>query len=186
MVQFALPLTGVEPKVITPRRRRWWWRAIRVAPMDVAPSASGSRRQRRKCILASTPLTSEELVAKAQDGGLDVAMPASADECQRLGLGEAIQCPFVRCRHHLSTEVSAVGSLRVLFPHWEDDVPDDAPTCSLAEARKGAKTISQVGELMAIEDSRVGQIERDGIQKLAKKLELTVAEVVVALKLLGS
>jgi hypothetical protein len=113
-------------------------------------------------------------------------MPPSSDACERAGLGVDMPCPFVRCRHHLSIEVSRTGGLQEIFPHWRDDVGDDEPTCSLAEARKGAMSSTRVGEMLALGSNRVDQIERIAVEKLAKTLQLDVRDVMVALKTLGS
>jgi hypothetical protein len=98
-------------------------------------------------------------------------MPSSDVECRAADLGYGVPCPFVRCRHHLSIDVTTAGSLRVLFPHWHDSVPDNVPTCSLAEARKGAHSVAEVAAIFGTSQRRILEIERSAWAKIRKAMD---------------
>ena len=98
-------------------------------------------------------------------------MPATDLECSAAGLGTTTPCPFVRCRHHLSIEVTRAGSLRVLFPHWQDAVPARVPTCSLAEARRGPRSVAVVAEKCGMSQRMVMEVENAAWAKIRKAMD---------------
>lgn len=115
--------------------------------------------------------------AKKQLSRLDVAfgkrlsndepgrMPRSRLEC----LGKPEPCPYVRCRHHLATDVNEIGSLKLNFPTWT--ILDLEESCSLNVARRGPQTTERVASLMNLSAERVRQIEREAGRKVARVID---------------
>jgi len=124
-------------------------------------------RRWRRVIPNELPLSPEEV---AQRRKRRRPMPSSDEECQEMGLGEDVPCPYVRCRHHLSIEVTPGGALRVFFPHWLPSVPAAVPTCSLAEARKGRHTADEVAAVFGLRERQVLEVERRAFAKIQKAL----------------
>lgn len=200
MVQYALPLTGVadieiarrpprKPKKACAAEPRHRLVAVLPGQLDIWQAVAANanaraavvpvQRRRRQAAGNGKRLTRAELRVKAE---LDTAapmmrMPRSSAECEAAGLGETVPCPFVRCRYHLSIEVMSMGALRVIYPHWEDGADEGAPTCTLAQARKGEHVASQIGAILGIGIDRVGQIERAALAKLGARFGMTPGEL---------
>jgi hypothetical protein len=154
--------------VIVVRRSRGAVKLRRLSPWRQAEIWEALRKWR-----PSIP-NDRELSVEERNGRNVIAierMPETVDECRAAGLGTAVPCPFVRCRHHLSLEVTQAGSLRVFFPHWEEMVPDSAPTCSLVEAAKGTHTVAAVAAVFGASPRRIAEIEARALAKMRRAMD---------------
>lgn len=152
---------------------RTWQIRLYAEPISSTPS-----RMLRQAIPNGRSLTRSEHAFRDELGAGHLSRRPSTDlECQAIGLGESVPCPFVLCPHHLGINVTPNGSLQVVYPHWEDGAQDDVPTCSLTEARNGAKTAGEVGDVLGIGINRVRQIEIVALAKVARALGVDEGEL---------
>lgn len=143
-----------------------------------APPQPAVTRWMRPAIRASRRLKRTEIAFKAElDREAPERRPATDLECRAIGLGESVPCPFVACAHHLGIDVMRSGSLRVIYPHWEDGADDAEPTCSLAEAAKGEHTAAEMGRLLGVGVNRVLQIEAEAMAKIAARMGMRADEL---------
>lgn len=76
-------------------------------------------------------------------------------------------CPFVACRHNLYLEVNRTGTAKLNFPALEPC--EMGESCSLDVAETGARSLSEVGELLGVSRERVHQVETVALAKLRKR-----------------
>lgn len=96
-------------------------------------------------------------------------LPATRGDCE----SGARPCPFVSCKHHLATEVTFAGALRL---HWDPELEPERPTCSLDAAQVGGMSFEEVGTLMGCSKERVRQIEERILEKLGEWAERVTEE----------
>ncbi len=101
--------------------------------------------------------------------GVDYQRPRTLAECDSVGLGTAIPCPFVSCKHHLALDVGANGNIKLNFPHLE--VWEMPETCALAGAAEGGTTLDGVALRMGITRERVRQLETKALRALRVEAE---------------
>lgn len=94
------------------------------------------------------------------DRPLRVAYPRGVERPMTRGdcAGGSRPCPFVSCRYHLYLDVTAVGALKLNFPHLEVD--ELAETCALDVAERGGVVLDTVAEHLNITRERARQIEQ--------------------------
>lgn len=95
-----------------------------------------------------------------RDEGEPRHLPATRGDCE----GGPRPCAYLSCRHHLATEVTFAGALRL---HWDPELEPDRPTCSLDAAALGGLSGEEVGTLMGCTRERIRQIEEQVFARLA-------------------
>lgn len=75
-------------------------------------------------------------------------------------------CPWVGCRHHAATDVSAAGTLRLR------SVPPSA-TCTLDLAERGGMTLTEIATVFGVSRERIRQIELAAMRRVRRKLGMT-------------
>jgi hypothetical protein len=90
-----------------------------------------------------------------------IKRPAQRSDC----INGPRPCPWVSCEYHLYLDVNhRNGSLTINFPDLE---PWELPaTCALDVALGGARTLSEVGDVIGLSRERVHQIEEEAKAKL--------------------
>lgn len=102
------------------------------------------------------------------------ARPATRGECLEGDLHAVRPCPFVSCKYHLATEVSATsGNIKVNFPGRE--VWQMRETCALDIADRGEALLDDVAAALNISRQRAEQIEAEAIAKLLARPETAAA-----------
>lgn len=89
-------------------------------------------------------------------------MPNTDEECQATGLGWTKPCPHFRCRYHLGIDVK--GEYVTVYRDGVD-LDQHPATCSLAVARHGERTETQIAAITGIS---LRTIERDMASAMAK------------------
>jgi hypothetical protein len=77
-------------------------------------------------------------------------------------------CPWVSCRHHLLTDVSTFGALKLNFP--DRDLDELPATCALDVAERGGLPLEEVGALLNVTRERARQIEVEALRKILAAL----------------
>lgn len=85
-------------------------------------------------------------------------------ECPRLH-GDDGPCPYVGCKHHLWSDVTDDGSLRVYHPYT--DVEDLPETCSLDCGGRGTMALEDIAEVFGVTRERIRQILQTAVEKMA-------------------
>lgn len=131
----------------------------------------GIRRKdaKRRCghdgssITLRAELSQEDLIAGAEllEHGPS-SRPKTLSECP------SGPCPYVGCRHHLYSEISAGGWLKIVWPQRDPlEIPD---TCSLRVAANGEHILEDVAAYMNCTRERVRQIEAVAMRKVGRAL----------------
>lgn len=136
-------------------------------------------------IRARLPLTAEERAFKRESDRIHAAHPRPRvrGDCLPGGLNEHRPCPFVACRHHLATEVTYRGSLRIVHGHLELERMKD--TCSLDVAERngkghlGAASLEQIAQFTNVGFERTRQLERWTKRDLSQREDLVRLRVAV-------
>ena len=89
-------------------------------------------------------------------------MPNTDEECQITGLGWTKPCPHFRCRYHLGADV--MGEFVTVYRDGVS-IEEYPATCSLAVARHGERTETQIAAITGIS---LRTIERDMASAMAK------------------
>jgi hypothetical protein len=76
-------------------------------------------------------------------------------------------CVFASCRHHTAIEVTAAGSLKLVFPDL--DLLELEHSCSLDEAGAGERTLDEVGARTNLTRERVRQVEIGALHQLRRR-----------------
>jgi len=103
--------------------------------------------------------------AYPEQPGVDYLRPRTFEDCESVGLGEQVACPFVSCKHNLYLDANErTGSIKLNFPHLEvDELP---ATCALRVAQEGGRTLDGVAEAMALTRERIRQLESRALAKI--------------------
>lgn len=88
---------------------------------------------------------------------IEAARPRVRSDCE----GDEIDCPWVSCRYHLSTQVGEAGFLKV-----GRDPEGGGDLCALSHAAKGGLERGEIAPLLGLTTARVGQIEEEAVRKL--------------------
>lgn len=134
----------------------------RPGPARVRPRTLSVKRLAKRDLRTEAELYPEQ-------PGVDYLRPRVLAECDSVGLGTAIPCPFVSCKHHLALDVNENGNIKLNFPHldvWEMDA-----TCALTVASEGGTTLDGVAEAMNITRERVRQLEVKALRALRVEAE---------------
>lgn len=78
-------------------------------------------------------------------------------------------CPYVGCRNHLYTDITAGGALKLNFP--DRDVTELAETCSLDVAERGGVFLEDVGRYLNVTMERARQIEMEAADHVRQEIE---------------
>lgn len=117
-------------------------------------------RPKRVENLLKTP--KRELARRAAEYPEAVVRPRTYGECQSVGLGTVIPCPFAGCAHNLYLDVddrfTPSASVRTSFPGRDHDEMET--TCALAAAERGGMSEEEVAAALGVDNSTVGLIEK--------------------------
>ena len=132
-------------------------------PRSRGASISVARLSKR-ALRADADEYAEELEA------LGEGRPQTYGDCEARGLGTALACPYLACKHHLYLDVhERTGSIKLNFPDLEPwDLPE---TCALAVANRGGTTLEDVGALVNLTRERVRQVELASHDALRRVLD---------------
>lgn len=105
--------------------------------------------------------------------------PKTFGECQSMGLGTEVPCPFVGCARHLYLEVDDrfEPTPSIKFNHPDKEPDELAETCSLVVAARGGESYARLGPLLNLTRERMRQIERDAFASLDGAVARSLAGV---------
>ncbi len=93
----------------------------------------------------------------------DDALLAQRPRTRAACLGGPRPCPWVGCRYHLWSDVTAAGGIRAP----EADPMDMGETCALDVADRGPQILDAVGQLFGFSRERARQVEEAALAKAA-------------------
>lgn len=101
-----------------------------------------------------------------------MARPRTWGECQRIGLGSQIPCPFATCRYSLLVDVNGHGTVRDMSADCEIG---ERATCALVVCGRGGVSGFDIAKWMGTTPERVWQIEGEAVAKVRRALDLPEA-----------
>lgn len=133
------------------------------------------RTRRRRSLGGHTLTTVERLelaaieAELAAEGGFPQHFPATVAACPPAGT----PCRWLRCKHHLGTDLGPTGLVKINHRPDADGVVDLAgmrETCSLRVAAQGPRTLEATGRLLGLSLERTRQCEQDALANLKRRL----------------
>lgn len=91
----------------------------------------------------------------------NLALPKTRADCPER------PCPYLRCKYHLASDVSSIGSLMLPWGN-PPDLASMEQTCALDVAEEGGAILDRIGALMHVTRERVRQIESKALLKAAR------------------